>query len=421
MLVVEERFFTKYGKYRFTYMASLLCQLNQQSAWREFLAYKLEKAHFSEGEEAALTEFVELEKYERVAVDILDGKPLSIPQKKLINKIGGKKRAVYSFREDENWVLKLVAFLLYRYDERQSPGCFSFRKGFGVQKAVRKFVSVPGISKLWSYKLDIKNYFNSISIPILLPIVEAVIDDDPELCRFFRQMLSGDEAVFDGETIREKRGVMAGTPTSPFFANVYLREVDSYFVERGILYARYSDDIILFAESEERLAEYRAVLHGFLEKYDLEVNPDKERVSAPGEAWEYLGVEYQDGKVDLSPATIQKLKGKIKRKARALYRWKLRKNVGDEQTMKVMIRVFNRKFFENRDPHDLTWSRWFFPMVTEADGFREVDAYLQQYIRYISTGRHGKLNYKVSYDKLKELGYRSLVNEFYRFRSQSLK
>ena len=395
-------------------MKSILYQLNQQSLWWEYLAYKSEKNHFTAKETQELTEFIESKKYEDVVKKILNHESLSIPKKNLINKLGGKKRTVYSFQEDENRVLKLLSYLLYRYDDKQSPGCYSFRKGFGVHKAVYKIISTPGIANMWSYKLDIKNYFNSISIPLLLPVLEQMIADDDLLYQFFCRMFSENKALFGSEIILENRGVMAGTPTSPFLANIYLNELDAYFTGRGILYARYSDDIIVFAKTEEKLMEYKNILHDFLRKYELSVNADKEKYSKPLEAWEYLGIEYQHGRIDLASGTKQKLKGKIKRKARALYRWKLKKNATDEQAMKVMIRIFNRKFFESRNPHDLTWSRWFFPIVTEKTGFKEIDAYLQQYIRYIATGCHNKKNYKITYDVLKELGYKSLVNEYYK-------
>jgi Reverse transcriptase (RNA-dependent DNA polymerase). len=399
-------------------MESILHQLNKQHIWQKYLEYKLEKDSLTKKEKQELIEFVELKKYEDTAKSILKNKPLSIPEKKLINKLGGKKRTVYSFQDDENKVLKLISYLLYKYDDKHSPGCYSFRKGFGVQKAVSKIVNIPNISKLWSYKLDIKDYFNSISPEILLPLLADIIDDDPLLLQFFMQMLSENKAIYEGNIIQENRGVMAGTPTSPFFANVYLKELDAYFVERDLIYARYSDDIIVFAETEEKLMEYRDIMHKFLSKYKLSVNTEKENFTKPTEAWEYLGIEYQNGHIDLSSSTKQKLKGKIRRKARALYRWKLKKDASDAQTMKVMIRVFNGKFFENSNPHNLTWSRWFFPLVTDKEGFQEIDSYLQQYIRYISTGVHSKKNYKVTYNTLKELGYRSLVNEYYKYKSQ---
>lgn len=77
------------------------------------------------------------------------------------------------------------------------------------------------------------------------------------------------------------------------------------------------------------------------------------------------------------------------------------------------IRYFNRKFFESDDPSELTWSRWFFPIINQTEGLREIDHYLQYNLRYVATGRHNNANYRTRYDQLKQLGYRSLVHEFY--------
>jgi len=100
---------------------SILYQLNNQSVWQEYLEYKLEKDHFTEKEKQELIAFIEFEKYDVVVRNILNNEGLSIPQKKLINKFDGNKRVVYSFQEDENRVLKLLSYLLYRYDNEQSP------------------------------------------------------------------------------------------------------------------------------------------------------------------------------------------------------------------------------------------------------------------------------------------------------------
>ena len=107
------------------------------------------------------------------------------------------------------------------------------------------------------------------------------------------------------------------------------------------------------------------------------------------------------------------MKGKIKRKAEALMRWRSRKGIPAEQAMQAMIRTFNKKFFENDDDNTLNWSRWFFPLINQTDGLKEIDHYLQQNIRYLATGKHGKANYRTDYTQLKQLGYRSLVNEYY--------
>ena len=109
------------------------------------------------------------------------------------------------------------------------------------------------------------------------------------------------------------------------------------------------------------------------------------------------------------------MKGKIRRAARSLARWRITKGLSPEQAMKGMIRIFNAKLFEGEDPDSLSWSRWFFPVINRTEGLQEIDRYLQQYLRYLSTGRHTKINYRVRYQTLKSLGYRSLVHEFYRY------
>ncbi len=87
--------------------------------------------------------------------------------------------------------------------------------------------------------------------------------------------------------------------------------------------------------------------------------------------------------------------------------------------MKGLINTFNSKFFEDNDPETLTWSRWFFPVINKTDGLKEIDTYLQQYIRFLSTGRHTKKNYRIRYADLKALGYRSLVHEYYNYLERS--
>ena len=160
---------------------------------------------------------------------------------------------------------------------------------------------------------------------------------------------------------------------------------------------------------------YKSQMADFLRKYRLEVNPDKEQIYSPDDAFEFLGFKCHARDIDISEATKQKMKGKIRRASRSLMRWKVRNHMETEKAMKGLIHHFNRVFFENDDTQTLTWSRWFFPVINKTDGLREIDHYLQQNIRYLRTGKHNKTNYKTDYAQLKQLGYRSLVNEYYSY------
>ena len=155
----------------------------------------------------------------------------------------------------------------------------------------------------------------------------------------------------------------------------------------------------------------------FLRKYRLEINPAKEKIYSPDEAYEFLGFKCHGLDIDISEATKKKMKGKIKRATKSLMRWKNKNHIDSEKAMKGLINHFNRVFFENDDTETLTWSRWFFPVINQIDGLKEIDHYLQQNIRYLSTGKHNKTNYKTNYAQLKQLGYRSLVNEYYKYKA----
>lgn len=394
---------------------SILTQLVRQETWEEFLAYRLMKGRFTWHEFDEADRFVEQEDYLHLAQGILQGEGLGIPKKKIVNKMGtGKKRVVYSFAPDEMVILKLIAFKLYDYDACFTPNCYAFRRGIKASDAIFRIRQAIGDRRMWAYKLDIHDYFNSISIDILLPMLADMLADDPQLYRFFEKMLTDNRVEYNGETILESHGVMAGVPTAPFLADVYLKEVDRYFHDAHVIYARYSDDIIMFAPDRKMLEVYISQMAEFLRRYQLEVNPDKEKIYSPDEAYEFLGFKCFAHDIDISEATKKKMKGKIRRATNSIMRWKIRNHIEPEKAMKGLINHFNRIFFENDDTESLTWSRWFFPVINKTDGLKEIDHYLQQNIRFLAAGKHNKANYKTNYAQLKQLGYKSLVSEYYK-------
>lgn len=395
---------------------SILEELKSEAVWQEFLTYKIEKNHLSPKEQEAWTAFVETKQYQAITDRLLEEDfCFDYPKKVCVNKSGTrKKRIVYSFSENETMVLKAMAFLFYRYDDKISSSCYSFRRNCSAKDAFVQVLKVPQLDQKYCLKVDISNYFNSIPVQKLIEVLEEILADDASLLEFLKRLLLAGKSYEKGELIDEVRGAMAGIPIAPFFANVYLLSMDREFEKRKVAYFRYSDDILLFADSAEQLREYEEILRECLREKQLSINPDKVSITAPGEEWEFLGFSYQQGKVDLSRVTKNKLKAKIKRKANSLYRWRIKKNVDFERAAKTLIRTFNKKFYDDKDENRFTWSRWFFPVLTTDEGLKEMDAYMVQYIRFLSSGRHYKGNYRIGYEEIKALGYRSLVHEYYK-------
>ena len=399
----------------------VLEMLTDPGVWEEYFSYKQENHHLTKWEEADLRKLIDDREYLPAAERLLQGGHFSLPEKKQIQKIETqKKRVVYVFPREENHLLKLLSFLMIRrFDSLFEDNLYSFRVRFGVSRAVQKILSRRDLPGLWVYKADIRNYFNSINPERMLLKLRPVLADEPELLRVFSAMLTDRRAFSDGIILEEDKGVMAGCPTAVFFANLYLSELDRLFAAQdGVLYARYSDDIIVFAKTEEEREEAAEKIREVLKEHGLSVNEEKEFRFSPGEKWTFLGFSYENGVVDVSPVSAEKLKGKMRRKARAIKRWQIRKNASGENAAKAFIRSMNRKFFDADSSHELTWTRWYFPLITTDRTLAELDHYMQYWVRFLITGRHRKSNYRTRYEELKGLGYISLVHSYYERKEQ---
>lgn len=399
---------------------TILDKLYCDDVWREYLEYKISGAHFTDKERRELERFIEKRGYlpvlERIEKTVY-GEPFTVPRIVEISKKGtDKKRRVFVFPRAEGYVFKLIAYLLYKYDGLFSPNLFSFRRGLGVRDAVRSLLAAPHPEKKYTYKVDIHDYFNSVDTDYITDMISSKLSDEPRLVSFICAVLRAREACFEGEETEITRGVMAGVAVSGFLADLYLADMDAYFYERGIPYARYSDDIIVLADSEAELNEYEAVIKDFLAARKLTVNEKKEFRTSPGEGFEFLGFSFLGRKIDISRVSFEKLKAKMRRKARSLVRWKKRRGEPAERAMRAFINHFNKKLYDNPDVSELTWALWYFPMINTPETLAKIDAYAVECIRYIATGRHTKANYKITYERIRSLGYRNLVNSYFKFK-----
>lgn len=392
---------------------SIIELLKEENTWNEFLQYKIDGGHITKQEQEKLAKYITNKEYVPVVDKIINKEDFVIPTMKHINKKNStKKRTVFLFNDKENYVFKAIMFLLYKYDNIFSPNLYSFRRNISVKTAIDN-ITKRDIKTMYGYKVDIHNYFNSVDVEIMTKILHDKIKDDELLVNFISSVISEPKAYFDNEIINCEKGIMAGVPISGFLANLYLEELDKWFCERNILYARYSDDIIVFGETKQEVNKYKEKIKEFLRKRKLTVNESKEFEIEPNEKLDFLGFSFTNDKIDLSDVALQKMKDKMKRKAKALLRWKTKNKASDERAIRAYIRYFNKKFFDNPKNNEITWCRWYFPIITTDNSLHILDDYMVQNIRYIATGRHTKANYNLKYETIKEYGFKSLVHSYY--------
>ena len=396
---------------------SLLDILSDERVWIDFYEQKVDPTYFRIADAQQLFQYVRQKRYLPVVERIRTGEGLSVPLKKRIAKADSlKKRIVYSLPEDEAMFLKLLTWLMIRkYDFFFSDNLYSFRPGYGVKHALKRILNDPEFSQYYSYKLDVRNYFNSIDVNLLLPILNDLLKHDTPLYGFLMQQLSDQRVMDEGELIEEKKGVMAGMPYAVFLANVFLTPLDRMFEQiPGVVYCRYSDDIILFSKDKETLEQAKEILHNYLGDYHLEINPSKVIEIRPGESWTFLGFECDGKAIDVSKVSVQKLKSKMKRKAKALRRWAEVNRKDGWMAARAFIKHFNKKLYTSESSSEVNWSWWYFPLITTDKSLRQIDSYMQDCVRYIATGKRTKSRFNFSYEQMKDLGMLSLVNMWYK-------
>ena len=83
--------------------------------------------------------------------------------------------------------------------------------------------------------------------------------------------------------------------------------------------------------------------------------------------------------------------------------------------VRAFIKRFNRKLYDSNDPNETNWSRWYFPLINTDKSLKELDAYMHDCLRYTASETHTKARFNYRYEQMKALGYRSLVNEWYKW------
>ncbi|GEM_PF-5018260 len=149
-----------------------------------------------------------------------------------------------------------------------------------VSKSVRECASLH-CGKKWLMKLDIKDFFNSITEEQIKNVIKEYAGSNDA------------EYVFKMCTLDEK--LPTGAPTSPCIANLVLSEFDSN-IEKvckrlGVSYSRYMDDLFFSTDGKQyllSLVELR-VLEEF--KYlGFEVNVDKIKYISGNKCQKVLGL-----------------------------------------------------------------------------------------------------------------------------------
>jgi hypothetical protein len=339
-----------------------------------------------------------------------------VPRRTLLRKKNSaRRRAVYRFGPEESMIIKLMAFVMHDHDYLFSDSLYSFRIGRPICGIFNHIRHKGYNTTHWVLKTDIHSFGDNVDADYLMgQLTEIYKDKDPDLLWFFDCLLTRGQYYDAGVLRHGNTGALSGCALTNFFENIYLLDVDDVMREHASYYCRFADDIAVFTETEEQAKEAYDILGRMFSERGLEFNEDKTAITAPGERFELLGFQLENGQYDIAETSMRKVEWKLNHYADKLLRLQRKYGISKEDSMQRMIDRIDRYFFgTERDENELNWVDWAFSVLTRPDSLKRLDRCAQNCIRIAGSGKKTNAKYRVRYKEMQRRGYRSLVHAYY--------
>ena len=341
---------------------------------------------------------------------------ISVPNRFYIRKIKSNRRRIcYKYVDKDNYLLKLMTYVLMEFDDLYSKSLYSFRKNQNHITFFDRLRYYDKNRKSYVLKMDVHSYGESVDQDILLDMLKPIFIDDPDFYNFLYWLLKRNLYYERGTLHNERVSIIPGTPIGAFLNNVYLSQMDYYIDSHSKLYMRYADDIAVFVDSKEEAEELKDYIISTMQELKLQINDDKTHIYEPGESFSILGIKVSESEYDIAPVSLDKILFKIKKKAKKLVKKVRNKEITKDVAMQAMVKYINNYFYNaNRNLRELCWIKWAFGIISTDKTLKIIDKCAQDCIREVGTGKTSNAKYRIRYSDIRNAGYKSLVHEFYK-------
>jgi RNA-directed DNA polymerase len=203
-----------------------------------------------------------------------------------IAKADGRQRPLgIAALEDKIVQHAVVTVLNQIYDEDFLGFSYGFRPGRSQHQALDAlWVGIMRKKVNWILDADVRGFFDNLSHEWLVKFIEHRVADR-RILRLIRKWLRAGVSE-EGEWSKTEVGTPQGSVASPLLANIYLHYVFDLWVKHwrkhratgDVIVVRYADDIVIGfehrADAERLLQEWK----DRLQKFGLELHPDKTRL-----------------------------------------------------------------------------------------------------------------------------------------------
>lgn len=181
---------------------------------------------------------------------------------------------------------KAVAWIMEAIYEQDFYDCsYGFRQNRSCHDALKAiWKGLMNMKGGWIIDLDIRKFFDTIRWEYLQEVIKLRVRDGVIIRTIGKWMNAG--VMEEGKISKPEAGTPQGGVISPLLANIFLHEVmDKWLHETAFpllkgkaFEVRYADDVVICFEHKEDAMRVLKVLPKRLQKYGLEMHPDKTRL-----------------------------------------------------------------------------------------------------------------------------------------------
>lgn len=187
---------------------------------------------------------------------------------------------------------------------------YGYRPSRGHARAVKRALHecmLKGNS--WVLRLDIDNYFDTISHERLAKMLAGFINDT-EIVRLMMLCVKMGSVNKRRQWVSSMAGVPQGATLSPVLSNFYLHQFDKYALTLSKSYVRYADDFFLMCATKEEAEDIYGKVSTFL-RSNLELSLNEPVIKELAEGFEFLGIKISKDGLTLTDEKHRELSERI--------------------------------------------------------------------------------------------------------------
>ena len=192
----------------------------------------------------------------------------------------------------------LVQVLTPIFEPTFSEYSYGFRPNRRCQNAIDRTLELINEGYEWIVDLDLEKFFDNVPHDKLIRIIDNEVKDSDITSLIMKYLKAG--VMVNGTFEETNVGTPQGGNLSPLLSNIYLTLLDKELETRGLHFARYADDCVIFVKTENAAKRVMYSITHFIEtKLKLKVNATKTHITKPNNL-KYLGFSfYKDIKQDV--------------------------------------------------------------------------------------------------------------------------